>query len=334
MSNEVPPLHPQWVAATEAMGEMLSFSDDSVEGSRAIFRELMAALAKLRQESAGAKSVEAREVQVGEQLRARIYIPPHHPRRSSRVDERLPVGLYIHSGGWYSGSVDEEDFMCRYIAYNSRIILISPEYRLAPENPFPASLEDCFKTYEYIHDHANEFGGSPRHKFIMGGSAGGNLSACVALKYTSDPELKAAGLLLSCMPSCDPIALPAKYKKRYTPERFMDTPFINTNSTRRARELLQPPRPDHPLYSPLLHPDIKLLPPTYITAMTNDPTYQETSFFYEECKKKGVEADFVEWYGLPHFFWIMPGMEKSGEYMRKLNEKLRGMINQLPDGEE
>jgi len=69
-----------------------------------------------------------------------------------------------------------------------------------------------------------------------------------------------------------------------------------------------------------------LLPSTYVTAATNDPTYPETVFFYEECKKQGVETDFAEWSGFPHYFWIVPGIEKSSEYMDTWNEKLRSMI--------
>lgn len=65
--------------------------------------------------------------------------------------------------------------------------------------------------------------------------------------------------------------------------------------------------------------------------MTNDPTYQDTVFFYEECKKQGVEAELVEWPGLPHFFWSLPGMQKSREYMDIWNERLRVMIKHSLD---
>jgi versiconal hemiacetal acetate esterase len=313
------------------MGSQPPVSDDTLSGSRAQFLGLMAAFAEMRQESPGMKSVETRDIQIDENLRARIYIPPRSPEGSTPPNEGLPVGLYIHAGGWFTGSVDGEDFMCRDIAFNSQIILISPEYRLAPENPYPAGLEDCFRAYEYIHSHAVELGGSPRQKFIMGASSGGNLTACVALKYTSDPELRASGIMVSCMMSCDPSALPAEYKEKYYPDVYLDTPIINTDSKRLARQWLQPPAPDYPLYSPLLHPNIKLLPPVYATAMTHDPTYQETVFFYEECKKQGVKADLVEWSGLPHFFWSMPGMQKSREYMEIWNEKLQGMIKHSLD---
>lgn len=77
----------------------------------------------------------------------------------------------------------------------------------------------------------------------------------------------------------------------------------------------------------LLNPDIKLLPPTYVAATEKDPTYQETVWLYEAMQKEGVAgADLVEWTGWPHFFWIIPGLKGSAEFMRVWNEKLKGMI--------
>jgi acetyl esterase/lipase len=90
------------------------------------------------------------------------------------------------------------------------------------------------------------------------------------------------------------------------------------------------PRPEDPLYSPLLHPDIKLLPRVHVVATTQDPTYQETVFFYEECIKQGVEADLGEWVGLPHLFWIVPALPISIEFMEAWNGKLKDMIAKAP----
>ena len=228
------------------------------------------------------------------------------PARKMRIytpvgsSEKLPVGLYIHSGGWYTGGIDEEDFLCRAIAEKVGMVLFSPEYRLAPENPYPAGLDDVCHTYEYMHNFAAAHG-DPNKKFIMGGSAGGNLSACVALKYASNPELRPAGLVVACLISCEPESLPHEYRDRYTPDLYADAPMITNKLARKAREWYGAP-PTDPLYSPLLHPDINLLPPVYVAACTKDPTHQETVFFYEECKKQGVKAELVEWAGWPHFF--------------------------------
>lgn len=208
------------------MGGRVTISTEKVEDCRAQFAALFAGVAPFLPKPTGA--VQAKDVQISASQRIRVYIP-------AGVSQSLPVGLYIHSGGWYTGSIEAEDFLCRLIAEKSQIILFSPDYRLAPENPYPAGLEDCFKAYEFMHATASKYGGDPKRKFIMGGSAGGGLAASVGLKYTSNPEMKPAGLILACVPTCDPKALPEEYKRRHRPDEYRGTPMIDDTSLQLAR---------------------------------------------------------------------------------------------------
>jgi acetyl esterase/lipase len=73
---------------------------------------------------------------------------------------------------------------------------------------------------------AATYGADGTKRFIMGGSAGGNLTAAVALKYARNPDLKASGLIIACASTCHPKALPEEYKKRWTPEKYADSPTI------------------------------------------------------------------------------------------------------------
>src|SRR5271155_1274745 len=164
-------------------------------------------------------AVKTLDIQVRKDLRVRTYVP-------TGLKDPLPVGLYIHCGGWFTGSIEGEDHLCRNIAESSKIILVSPEYRLAPEHPYPAGLDDCCAAYEWMHANASKYGGDHKKKFIMGGSAGGNLAACVALKYASDPELRPSGLILACLQSCDVGAFPEAYRKRFTPEKYADSAML------------------------------------------------------------------------------------------------------------
>lgn len=249
----------------------------------------------------------------------RIYKPA-----SSASSGSLPVGLYIHSGGWYSGSVEHEDYIARNVCENSNVILYSPEYRLAPENPYPAGHSDVYAAYEYMCQSAVENGGDPRKKFVMGGSAGGNLAASTILKYARHPELKPQGAVIVCPGTAHTEILNTVYKDRYHEELYSDSPMIGNELMQQAWKWLSPP-PDDPLASVVLHPDIKYLPPLYIAAPTKDPTYPETVFFAEKCREGGVDVDLVEWVGLPHFFHAIP-MPKSAEFMKVWNDKLKGMI--------
>lgn len=251
--------------------------------------------------------------------RVRIYKPASPPSSGP-----LPVGLYIHSGGWYCGSIEIEDYIARNICENSNIILYSPEYRLAPENPYPAGHSDVYAAYEYMYHSATANGGDPQKKFVMGGSAGGNLTASTILKYARHPELKAQGAVILCPGAAHTQILNTVYKDRYNEELYSDAPIVGNEILKQAWEWLACP-PDDPLASVVLHPDIPSLPPLYIAATTKDPTYPETTFFAEKCREGGVDLDLVEWTGLPHFFHVIP-TPKSAEFMKVWSDKLNGMI--------
>lgn len=251
--------------------------------------------------------------------RVRIYKPA-----SSSSSEPLPVGLYVHAGGWYCGSIEIEDYIARNICENSNIILYSPDYRLAPENPYPAGHSDVYAAYEYMYQSAAENGGDPNKKFVMGGSAGGNFTASTILKYTRHPELKAQGAVILCPGTAHTQILNTVYKDRYNEGLYSDAPIVGNEILKQAWEWLACP-PDDPLASVVLHPDIPSLPPLYIAATTKDPTYPETTFFAEKCREGGVDLDLVEWTGFPHFFHVIP-TPKSAEFMKAWSDKLNGMI--------
>lgn len=146
-----------------------------------------------------------------------------------------PVGLYIHSGVWYAGSIENEDFLCRNVAANSQIILFSPEYPLSPEQPYPPGFQDICAAYKFMHETASNYAGDATRKFIMGGSAGGNLAAAVALKYTRSVDLKACGLCIFVPVTCEPTMLPNEYRARYTPNTYADALMIGNELVYQAR---------------------------------------------------------------------------------------------------
>jgi len=305
----------------QAMGGRVTLPRESAEESRARFQTLFSGIEKLLPPPSDA--VTSQDISIAENQRMRIYTPV---AAAESKCQPLPVGLYPHCGGWYAGSLELEDFLCRNVAENSRMIIFSPEYRLAPEHPYPAGLNDVCFAYVWMYRNAAKYGGDPKKKFIMGGSAGGNLSACVSVRYAADPELSVSGFIAACLLSCDPSAMPSEYKERFSYEGYENVPILGPEIVKLAREWYNAPA-DDPLYSPLLHPDLHLLKQAYIAAPTADPTYQETRFFYEELKKKGVKAELVEWVGWPHYFWVIPMFAKSKEFMDVWNAQLRRMID-------
>lgn len=126
------------------------------------------------------------------ELRARLYIPP------GPTDGRLMV--FFHGGGWVTGDLDTHDAPCRLLAEHAATRVVSVEYRLAPEHPFPAPVDDAMAAFAHVVEHAATYGGDPAKISVAGDSAGGNLAAVVSQQTTGGPRPAAALLIY---PACD-----------------------------------------------------------------------------------------------------------------------------------
>ena len=121
---------------------------------------------------------------------------PHAPVPDSHLHTRRrrpapPVLVFFHGGGFFIGSIDTHDPVCRELAARSGWLVVSVEYRLAPEHPFPAAADDCFAALQWCAAEAASIGGDPPRLAVGGDSAGGNLAAVSALRARDEggPEL-------------------------------------------------------------------------------------------------------------------------------------------------
>ena len=117
----------------------------------------------------------------GSVLSGRLF----HPK----PDETLPVVLFFHGGGWVHGTLDTHDRLCATIAVKARCAVVSVDYRLAPETPFPAAWEDAVTSLRWIKDHHSELGVDAGRIAVAGDSAGGNLAAALAQTAAGDPAI-------------------------------------------------------------------------------------------------------------------------------------------------
>jgi acetyl esterase len=91
-----------------------------------------------------------------------------------------PTAVYFHRGGWMTGSIASHDFLVRKLARESGLVFVSVDYRLAPEHPFPAGLDDCRAATAWVAEHIHDYGGLAGQLAVAGDSSGGNLAAVVA----------------------------------------------------------------------------------------------------------------------------------------------------------
>lgn len=107
-----------------------------------------------------------------------------------------PTVVFFHGGGWMTGDLDSHDFLVRKLVRETGFAFVAVDYRLAPENPFPAGLDDCTVAAIWVSDHAADYGGQPGRVAVAGDSAGANLAAVVARRFRDNHRSLCAQLLL------------------------------------------------------------------------------------------------------------------------------------------
>jgi acetyl esterase len=208
---------------------------------------------------------------------ARLYVPGAAPAPG-------PLLVYYHGGGWVQGSVATHDAACRLLSHLSGVRLLSIDYRLAPEHPFPAAANDALAAYIQAADRHEELGADPTRLAVGGDSAGGNLAAVTAQAARDDPSLPDPAFQLLLYPALD---FTVKRESRLAfGERFLLTEH---NMTWYEDQYV----PDHarrsdPRASPLLAPNLAGLAPAYIATSLADPLRDEGELYAQLLRDAGV----------------------------------------------
>jgi acetyl esterase len=208
-----------------------------------------------------------------------------------------PLVAYFHGGGWVQGDLDTHHGLCARLALRSGALVVSVDYRLAPEHKFPAGVEDCLAAYGWLRAHAGELGGDPARVAVAGDSAGGNLSAVVSQLAS------AAGVPL---PTCQVLIYPAV---DFTLDTASHRELADAHIIPRDRILWYADQylRDHadrrdPRASPLLAGDLTGQPPALVVTAGFDPLRDEGQAYAGRLRAAGVDVVSREYPGQIHAF--------------------------------
>jgi acetyl esterase len=248
----------------------------------------------------------------GGKVAAIVYSPLEQleQSRGTASDGARPILLYFHGGGFTHFSAETHDPIARYLCNKASCIVVNVDYRLAPENKFPAALADAYEMLCWVETHARELGGDPRKIVVNGESAGGtiSISLCLMTRQDNGPRIALQ------IPMCPALTLEQNHNypswKALGGGEYLITPQaiedIASLYLRRPRDRLDP------LASPILAPDLSGLPPALILTAQFDPLVDEAAHYARRLRDAGVPVTYKCFEGTIHSFMIMAGVISRG----------------------
>jgi acetyl esterase len=240
---------------------------------------------------------EVQDLPVGER-QGRLFVP-------TGAAAEGPLLVFFHGGGWVYGDLDSHDPTCRFLAERSGVRVLSVDYRLAPEDPFPAAYDDALAAYRHVTAHAADLGADVSRLAVGGDSAGGNLAALVALAAARERLPLCFQLLV--YPGTD---ASRRYESKrlfgrdlYLTETFMDQVM--------AWYVPEPADRADPRVSPLLDDVPAGLAPAYVATAGFDPLRDEGEAYARKLAEAGVEVELRRFADQIHGFVSIVGVGRS-----------------------
>ena len=235
--------------------------------------------------------------------------------------ERLPLVVNFHGGGWTIGSLDSTDWLCSHVAAGTRAVVVSVEYRLAPDHRFPAAAEDCYAALVDLVGRAADLGADPDRVAVMGESAGGNLAAVVSLmaRDRSGPRIAHQGLVY---PATDlTMGSPSIRENAHAP-------VLTQADVRAFRDhYLGGQDPRQPYASPLFAETHAGLPPALVQVAEHDPIRDDGLRYAEKLQDAGVPVRLTRYVGMPHGYVNFPRICRAArQALAELCEEQRAAL--------
>jgi acetyl esterase len=233
-------------------------------------------------------------------LKARLYVPrgaPPPPR---------PMLVHYHGGGWMVGDLETHDSACRFLAAHSGVTVLSTTYRLAPEHPFPAAVEDAQASFLWANALAEELGADPGKIAVGGDSAGGNLAAgvCISMREGGGPRPAMQLLVYPATEAIDPRPSRALFAEGFK--------LTQLDIDHCERAYLPDKRMGYDQLASILRaPDLSGLPPAYVATAGFDPLRDEGEEYAARMSAAGVQVAQRRHPRLTHLFANMTGVSRS-----------------------
>jgi acetyl esterase len=235
----------------------------------------------------------------------------------------FPVLLYFHGGGWVIGDLEVVDAPCRALAKESGCVVVSVDYRLAPEHKFPAASDDCYAATKWVSDNAAEIGVDPSRIAVGGDSAGGQLATVIS-QMARDKGGPAIAYQVLIYPVTDATISTASYEENA--EGYLLTKegmiwffnhYMNEDTDRKD-----------PLLSPTYAESLAGLPPAIVITAEYDPLRDEGNAYAEKLKAAGVPVIHSQYPGMIHgFFWLGGVLGQCKQAIGEIGSALRTAFN-------
>jgi acetyl esterase len=251
----------------------------------------------------------------GGDIPARVY----RPLTLRRSDGPPPCLVFFHGGGWVIGNLDSHDVVCRTLADEGQLIVISVDYRLAPEHRFPAAVDDAIAATEWISGNARQLGIDPSRLIVGGDSAGGNLAAVVAI-HARKAGPKLAGQVL-IYPATD-------FAMTHPSHSEPETSALLTHTVIRwfRDHYLGTSDGEHWKASPARAEKLSGLPPAFVLTAGADPLRDEGDEYAARLGEAGVPVTHRTYPGQFHGFITMGKLlPKAGVAVQEIGEWLKAL---------
>lgn len=244
----------------------------------------------------------------------RIYLP-----QTNKIHR---VMLFIHGGGWCMNNLDVYDYVPRYLVKYGDILVITPDYRLAPEHKFPAGLEDSYDALVWTKDHCVEYGGDPNYISVCGDSAGGNFTAAISLMARDRKGPHIYKQLMYFPATIFGLDYRTESELRYgNGEYFLkinsETPNLFSYYFDNKEDELSP------YASPLRATDLSNLPPAVFLSAECDPLLDQALMYAAKLQDFGNNVEYHIYKGMVHAFLNRP--------LQKTFESLNDVISAIKE---